>query len=95
MMEHEAGVSPHVDTSGLDGLDHKLTEAADHMDALGGKSVAPTINSSSVDAYIAKLERAAALERSLGKIGGAGGTSGAVGTSYAATAPTGRQGGPR
>ena len=94
-MMREAGVSPHVDTSGLDGLDHKLSEAADHMDALGGKSIAPTINSSSVDAYIAKLERAAALERTLGKIGGAGGTSGAVGTSYPQTAPTGRNGGGR
>lgn len=93
MMEHD--VSPHVDDSQLVAFDAKLAETQSKMQSVGATNMAPTITSGNIDAFLAKLDRAASLMAKLqGGVPG-GGTSGSLGASYPTTAPTGRQGGPR
>ncbi len=96
MMEHE-DVSPHVDDSAIVALDTKLTELGQHAQAVGATPISIKADAGSIENMIALLTRAIGLKAQLGGMpaGGAGGTSGSVGTSYAATGPAGRQGGPR
>ena len=90
-------VAPHVDDSELVALEGKLSEVGQRAQAVGATPISIKADSSSIEAMIGLLSRAIALKAQLGGMpaGGAGGTSGAVGTSYPATAPAGRQGGPR
>ncbi len=90
-------VAPHVDDSELVALEGKLSEVGQRAQAVGATPISIKADASSIEAMIGLLSRAIALKAQLGGMpaGGAGGTSGSVGTSYAATAPAGRQGGPR
>ncbi len=99
MMEHE-DVSPHADTSALDQIGAKAEEAQGHLAALSAIVVSPSGNTAGIDAIIAKAREATAALQAMSAAaragaGVGGGTSGAVGTSYPQTAPTGRQMGPR
>ena len=88
-MMHDAGVSPQVDTSGLDAAKTKGGEVQEVLAALAAMVISPSVNSSALDALIAKATQAKALIASLGS---GSGTSGSVGPSYPQTAPTGRMG---
>jgi TP901 family phage tail tape measure protein len=88
-------VEPHVDDSELVALEGKLTEVGQRAQAVGATPISIKADSSSIEAMIGLLSRAISLKAQLGGMPAGGGTSGAVGTSYPQTAPTGRQGGPR
>ncbi len=70
-------VSPRVDASQLDAVKPKADEAKAAMEGLN-VTATPSVNTSSLDAYLAKLREAIGLQSKLGAIPGAGGGAGAA-----------------